>query len=380
MFKALDMRTRQDVISLDAKWRDDIAPLRALGRDGMLVCQGCRQPVLLRAGMKKRPHFAHKTLQNCPYEHASPRLLQARAVLYERLQREFGEAVTLEKSLEGVVLSRPVDCWVERPSGPLAYWIFEGGMKAQRRHELLEVFMPPSKRHTSNEETVNPVQVRINWVFLGSPAESEPEKHIELGTTERKVIKPSVFDEIGGPWDNGRRGSLHYLDPEAETLTTLRSLHLVHEPRFYAGRREHHALADVLIAPKTGEFVHPGEREQWQQGRAKRAELRRHQMEERRRKQEERQREEAEQQHSQQEYAAWLACWEAKQERRRKERASCELTPVVLPAPVNSVPSHDHDKEAPCVFCGQKTTDWWSYDGKTGKCKCKACLLGSQTS
>lgn len=374
MFKALDTRTGQDVISLDTKWRDDTAPLRALGRDGALVCQGCRQPVLLRAGTKKRPHFAHKTLQNCPYEHASPRLLQARAVLYERLQREFGEAVTLEKSLEGVVLPRPVDCWVERPSGPLAYWIFEGGTKAQRRRELLEAFEPV----TEGDRTAGAVRACINWVFLQQPVESEAEKRIELSPTERDFIQPSVFDQIGGAWPDDGHGSLHYLDPVAETLTTLRSLRVVHEPNIYAGRRERHALSDVLIAPKTGEFVHPGERERWKREREKREEVRRRKAQAKQREEERRQHEEAEEQQRRQKYAVLSEHWEAEQEKRRGELSSAELPRAepVVHSPIVTL----HSKVGTCVFCGQKTTEWYSYDGKTGECKCNSCLRNSRIS
>jgi competence CoiA-like predicted nuclease len=31
------------------------------------------------------------------------------------------------------------------------------------------------------------------------------------------------------------------------------------------------------------------------------------------------------------------------------------------------------EKWGVCEFCGEKTKDWWYYDGKTKKCKCKKC-------
>lgn len=132
MFKALHLQTQEEFISIAAQWAQRMPQLRALAQEDLLVCQGCREPVLLRAGVVRRPHFAHKSLQNCSYGHASPRRLQARAILYARLVREFGDAVTLEKQLEGASLPSPVDCWVERSSGTLAYWIIEGSIKSQQ--------------------------------------------------------------------------------------------------------------------------------------------------------------------------------------------------------------------------------------------------------
>ena len=37
----------------------------------------------VRAGEIKRWHFAHKHLQDCPLQHESPQILQARALLYQ---------------------------------------------------------------------------------------------------------------------------------------------------------------------------------------------------------------------------------------------------------------------------------------------------------
>ena len=32
------------------------------------------------------------------------------------------------------------------------------------------------------------------------------------------------------------------------------------------------------------------------------------------------------------------------------------------------------EKEAPCIFCGVVTTEWWFYDGRVGFCRCVKCL------
>ena len=369
MFKALNTQTGKDLISLDAKRQEDVKALRDLGHTGFLICHGCQQPVLLRAGSKKRPHFAHKTLQNCSYGHASPRLLQARAVLYERLQRDFGASVTIEKTIEGIVLPRPIDCWVERPSGLLAYWIFEGGMKAQKRREFQEAWAMISKKDNA-DELPKTIKSHINWVFLNPPIESDVEKPIELSPTERDFIKWSVFDQINSAWDNREHGSLHYLNPENETLTTLRSLHLIHAPKRYQGHRKQNSFEKVLIATKTGDFVHPDEYEQWKQLKQEHEKR----SEQQREKAELKQIEDNELQERRQEWADWSGRWEAEQESRRQEKITNTNAVTDAIRPNNSPILSVHNQEGICISCGQKTTEWWYYNGKTGECKCNRCL------
>jgi hypothetical protein len=92
MYKALNLATQQDIIILSPAWTGRLPALRALDRQDLLVCPACRRPVRVRAGRTRRRHFAHKHLENCPYQSASPLLLEARAVLYEWLLAQFGRA------------------------------------------------------------------------------------------------------------------------------------------------------------------------------------------------------------------------------------------------------------------------------------------------
>ncbi len=111
----------QELLLLDSHWEHDIESLRALDQHDLLVCQGCKQPVRVRAGEIRRWHFAHKQLLTCTYGRESPALLTARAVLYDWLVSKFGEKVTVEKKVDDNSCSRPVDCWVERDTGAFAY-------------------------------------------------------------------------------------------------------------------------------------------------------------------------------------------------------------------------------------------------------------------
>src|SRR3972149_2366896 len=131
MFKALINPSGEEIVILEPRWRRQLDTLRLLDIQDDLVCQGCLQPVRVRAGGVKRWHFAHKHLHNCPYEFESPILLQSRAVLYEWLLARRGEdGVTLEKKTS---LPRPVDCWVRGADGDIGYWIIDSRMPPVER-------------------------------------------------------------------------------------------------------------------------------------------------------------------------------------------------------------------------------------------------------
>src|SRR5512144_1811457 len=117
MYKALHLQTGEEIIILHPAWKGRIPELRAMDRADLLVCQGCMQPLRVKAGQHKRAHFAHKHLKACSYGTESPAILNARAVLYEWLVAQFGLGVTVEKQFPESGLPRPVDCWVETERG-----------------------------------------------------------------------------------------------------------------------------------------------------------------------------------------------------------------------------------------------------------------------
>ena len=67
MYKALNIRDNSEVVILDPRWLRAIKQLRELDHQDVLVCQGCKQSVRVRAGDERREHFAHKHLANCDY-------------------------------------------------------------------------------------------------------------------------------------------------------------------------------------------------------------------------------------------------------------------------------------------------------------------------
>ena len=108
MYQVIHQPSGQEINILAVLWARQIDYLRSLDKKDALVCPACEQPVRVRAGKFKRHHFAHKHLENCPFQKESPELLQARAVLYHWLTEKFGtEAVSIEKQIPAPIYSAP---------------------------------------------------------------------------------------------------------------------------------------------------------------------------------------------------------------------------------------------------------------------------------
>ncbi len=336
MFKAINTTDESDIIILDPKWEGAAETLRILDRRDVIVCQECRQPVRLRAGEVRRPHFAHKHQVNCTLESESPEILNARAVLYEKLRTVFGTAVTVEKKLDTERLCRFVDCWVENGERHIAYWLIDKALRPQVRETIRTAF--------------DDAGVTVIWIFTRKMLR-ESEIGVNLSTTEREFMQQTPYDAAysGIP---GVGETLHYLDADTRVLTTFRALLPACGP-LYRGNRMSHPFADVHVSTDTGTFIHPFEAEQIAQWQERRAD------EERRAAQ-----------------RARLATSIQPIQRDLIANLRSDLfpdpqsaNPSIIDTPVLSV----MEREGVCIYCGRRTTDWWSYDGKTGTCKCNAC-------
>lgn len=341
MYKAVNIQLGEEIVILDPRWRKRLPELRQMDRQDQLVCQGCLQPVRVRAGQFKRPHFAHKHLKNCPYQNESPALLSCRALLYEWLVGQFGEAsVTLEKKLPDSPLPRPVDAWVSLEGREFAYWIVETRLHPELRQALLQAF--------------DRLPVQVHWVFISQMlnVEAGDPRSIYLTTTEREFMQTTPFDEVQRDMHSFAGKSLHYLDPQERSLATFRELKRVHRPQRFRGRVEFHLLEQVTASAENGEFIHPGELDRLEQVQS-----------DRRR-------------------------WEEKL--KTAEQALQRISAYTPEKPALSTPRSTwfqepspeeqagrdpfSSQEATCMFCGKKTSQWWYLDRKTGLCKCKECL------
>lgn len=344
MFKAIHTLDDQEIIILDPEWEDvnKLNELRGLDRRDLLVCQECRQPVRVRAGEDRQWHFAHKHRQNCTYQSESAALLRARAALYRWLIEKFGaNNVELEKKIGGKDVPRPVDCWVQGEKSAIAFWISDAGMKPQIREVLQRRFQQ--------------LKVNVQWLFTTSMLrEQEEPGRVTLSTTERELMIATRYDAIYEP-RRGRGRSLHYLDGSSATLITFRGLYLVHSPHTFEGHKITDSLRDIQLLRQSGGLVHPGEHEVWE---------------------------------------AYRAEMEARESQpgqlpRYEPAAPQPPPPIVVPSPPVftesayrppklSTWSEDASSEraikvGTCIFCGQETTDYWFYDGKTKTCRCRPC-------
>ena len=337
MFKCLNIQDGTEIIILAPKWLRDVENLRVLARQDALICQGCNHPVGVRAGeeRRRRPHFAHKNLGDCCYVEESQAIRNARAVLYEWLVGKFGDNVTIEKKIDSVDFPRPVDCWVKKDSKTFAYWIFDKGLKLEKRMQLFESSMQ--------------LKVSVNYIFfidMLRKDDNHPDS-ILLTTTEREFLSRSDYDL-------GKGNTLHYLDPEIRKITTFRGLRLVHQPQVYSGYKITSDLEETQVSPKNGEFVHKGEHERVQQHREELASV------ERRRKKAE----------------IRIQYFPSPQ------KPEFHPTTATVTRPRDSGQYQDTpsisslEKNGICVSCGNQTTDWfthWVEDG-IGKCKCNSCM------
>ena len=356
MYKALDIRDNTEIVILDPKWLRSINQLREFDHQDFLVCQGCKQPVRVRAGDQRRKHFAHKHLANCDYEDESSILRNARAVLYEWLVSKFGDNVTIEKKVDGIDLFRPIDCWVKQDSAVFAYWIFDSRLKSEKRKIL--------------QDSIEKLGIHVNWVFALEVLHTEqdhPDKLI-LSTTEREFIRRSKYD---APFTSGHftNGSLHYLDIENRKMITFRGVSLYHEPQIYKGFNLTSDLEKLLISPQNGEFVHDGEHDKLQ-------------------KYEQQLKVIGESPNMRWERFAFQKnpdfisqSLENQNLKNSNEREDLDI--------LNKKSGHQNFEETPptsslfktgtCVTCGEITQDWWWRDGKTGQCECHSCYKKSKS-
>jgi hypothetical protein len=362
MYRVIDTVTGKDCIILDPIWnRDTIHKLRAQDRVNRLCCPHCNKPVRLRAGEKKRWHFAHKDLSDCSLRNESAEILEARSQLYSLLKSKFGDDVTVEKSIDGVNLPRPIDCVIEHDGQKIGYWIFERGLR--NRSDLQRKFA---------ENNIKSV-----WIFLHTMQDRDEEESqvVHLTPTERDFLFISDYNRL---YSSSDRSGL-YLDHVHQKMITLRGLICIHEPQKYEfDHLLEHDLSEMLVLPSTGEFIHPGEYQafqQWKERQKQEEKLRQRQQEEQKKLlklEEERrlkymkdlERKMAHQQSSRPVFSnKYVHVKPGKKERKSPKSSIAEKGISV------------EQESYPCEVCGAMAKDWVVLDHKTKTCVCsRECL------
>jgi hypothetical protein len=336
MYKALRLDTSEEVLLVGPAWRGRNKELRALTQADLLICQGCRQAVRLKAGLRKRTHFAHKHLQGCAYGGESPRILAARALLYDTLEARFPGQVEVEWRPADDSLPRTVDCLLRIDGAAYPFWLVDTYLKLEVREQIQSAFAS--------------LGLSVTWVLLSNLLRPDPNHPawLLLSPTERAFLCQTAYDQIGREQqlaESDFGATLHYLDEASATLTSYRSLLRVHPPNVFAGRREVSALAQVeFAAPQSpGENLalsHPGEQRALLSSRAQHT----RQLERARR---------------------WL----------EPSRGTAAQAPLIAIAPAVTPPPRP-DAQVTCVYCGQLTSDWWASWLEAGQPtgKCRSCL------
>ncbi len=344
MFRAQNKLNGNFLISIDTVWFNQREALVNICQADQVVCPYCKEPVRLRAGNYRRWYFAHKTLLNCPFTHESPIVLEARAALYEwlltKIHNKPGWSVDVEIPTDDPSMKKRVDCLLKSQSRTFAYIIFDKGVKLETRMNL--------------QSQIRQKGWHLNALFamdFFKPANYP--NSVMLSTTERDFLTITEFDlcdEIG----RERYGSLFYINGKTRQVKIIRRAALMHPPQTFEGEIFDEELQKVLIAPKTGELVLPGEYEQLQA------------LKEARRAQEQRDKEHRER--ILQEHLAMMKKTETLSER----TGGKTLKQTVLEPP----PENNQQTQAAlpiCLICHQPSSDWWYYDGITNTCKCQNC-------
>jgi hypothetical protein len=365
MLTAMHPRDRKKVVLLREDGLAWAEHLREEAREGHLVCEGCSQPVVVRAGEERLWHFAHKAGSDCPRSKDPMEILECRVLLYGWLRQRFPDSIQAEKAISQ--FPRPLDCWVERPGKPTLAWsVVPAAVKPDVREAMLKA--------------CRKLGVLLHRVFHARLLVKEPgQGRITLSATLRELTERSAYDGLYGFGDE----SLHFLDPARRQLTTCRGIWLRHPPQGHQATLLEHPLESILLHPRTGEFVHPGEHEAWK------AHL--EVLANQRRAEEERKRHQAS--ISPEDYRRRR--WESREdedddeEEPEEEENACELTqPVISGARVpdgGPVTSASDPGDRPtlaepeaeslltCKDCGNRTRDWVVRYGSSGFCRCRAC-------
>ena len=241
MFVAINTETNGRVTSLDSAWLKRCDELRDMANSGRIACPECDQLLRFRAGMTRRPHFAHRTLSDCPLSRHSSEFLEAQAQLYDWLCTKYPGKVELD-------IDQGIPGW-ESPaalvvcldaSKSFAYWIFD---KAPRNRSALAW-------HVRRNDTAHVL------FMVSSEKLNDDHDELLLSAAQRDFVRKSFFD------NDIHLGHLHYLDTGRHQVKIYRNLDCVHSPNCFAWSVDHVLdWQQCKISPRTGEIVAEDDRE-----------------------------------------------------------------------------------------------------------------------
>ena len=330
MFKAIDINGQKEIIIIDDQWnKDSIEELRYRGQNNQLKCPVCDQPVLVKAGEVKQWHFAHRDTGSCPLRNESESVLRGRIILYRWLSKKYPGKVSLEKAISDVDLPRPLDCYIETDTEKkFAYWILESGFRSHGKIKKQFIWH----------------DIHIQMIFLSNMIRKGPDDQFSLvlTPTERSFAYRSEYNQL---YHSTNDSALTYLDLTTQYLHTFRGLFLIHKPKFFAYKTKlSEPIENVLISPKNGEFVYPGEYEKLKSLRN-------------------------------------MSLKSSENKTTKKNKSYQRSIKKKKNYHHESISNDNHldylTKTYPCKKCGKQTDEWVTLDLSTNTCVCRNCIRKS---
>ncbi len=238
MFVAVNTSNRARVTSISSEWDGQVEALRDMTSNGELVCQGCEQLLWLRTGEKRRRHFAHRTLKDCPLAKKSPEVLEAQFHLYRWLDGRYPGKVELDLAPPGANGPAIVDIHVKIGSEKtVLFWIFD--RQQRNRQWMIDSAQLPG--------------MLTQFVHTESTLKLHSDDEIALTASQRDFIVCSDFDRSVGM---GYRGHHYFLNSKDGTLSVFRGLRCVHAPNLFGWQlKREFQVMDAELQEETGEIV-----------------------------------------------------------------------------------------------------------------------------
>jgi hypothetical protein len=312
--------------------------------------------------MRRRRHFAHRSLSDCPLANQSAEVLEAKRQLFDWLETKHPGRVRYDSTVDGCAATTPADVLVEtEKNGTYLYWVFD--RQQRNRQRFLHVL------------TCGPVHA--HYLHTRAALNLQDESALDLTASQREFMTVSDFDRATHDPNDGH---LLFILPDEGKVRIYRGLRCVHAPqRFFWHAVDEAAWSDAKIAPGAGEIVLAPDVERWRAWKiAVEAE----------------QRYMAELAQRRQAAAEAERRYVAEAERRSLETRQRAAPPHWQVSIAADAPPRDDQSGGPvshvcessvaeprfqlaqslrCEDCGTETTDWSVGTPRAGTCVCRPC-------
>lgn len=259
MLTALTSDRTARVALPDFRSQAELESLRQRARRGELVCPGCSQRLILRAGEIRIPHFAHKSLSDCPHSSASESILAARTLIYRFFKDRIATgAIQAEVELEPAFESLPAKTHLDV--------LLKPAQRPPVAVSLLERNLGPDAR-TLLPRIIESNSLLFRPVFLDTRLKQQDTRRFLLDKTQRVFKQDCPY---GITNDHSEFApTLRFIDPTSEQWLSLRSIEIFEAPQSYSATSQFSPLAELQWDDAESEWIHPGEQEQLHEHRSR---------------------------------------------------------------------------------------------------------------